>query len=120
MMPASQEDGTGLRVVSLQRYVKEKSSTSQQGQPFDPILYLNVTSSNSGTSTHMSACMNSKFSYTLFLALLMYSVSQSRPASQRKFDKPRSAVDEAPYRAVPDLYRVSVTLCKLSILLFYF
>lgn len=62
----------------------------------------------------MSACMNSKFSYTLFSALLMYSVSRSRPTSQRKFDEPSSTVDEAPYRAVPGLYRVSVTLYKLS------
>lgn len=96
MMPASQEDGMELKVVSLLGYVKEEPLTLQQGQPFDPIPYLNVISSNSGTSTgnlktHLLVQIQSFSDFVL--ALLMYYVSQSRPGSQNKFNELSSAVD---------------------------
>lgn len=81
---------------------------------FDPFPHLNVTSSNSDTSTINLSTHDCLFEFKVFfLVLLMYYVSQRRPTSQRKFGVP---ISQLLMRPPPKLF---VTYFYVKTLVFY-
>lgn len=92
MTPESQKEGTALRAFFTPGMRQNETLGVATRALFDPFPYLNVTSSNSDTSTINLSTHDCLFEFKVLfdfvLALLMCYVSQRRPTSQRKFDVP--------------------------------